>query len=224
MLQANLDGMNEGKEGAVAYKYPDSFVQLLGYMRVYFHLPYRQAEGVVRAHANDKVPSVPDYSTVNRRINKLDIKISERIGNDIVIALHSTGIKITNRGEWLPHKWNVRKGYLKIHVAVDIKEKKIVSLEVTSEEIHDDGSRLKNLVDNALENNTLKTVIADGVYDSKQNFTSLYDSNIEAAIKVRRNSSCRFTGCNPRRKVVIQQLKNLEKWKSSVSLWTKVDS
>ena len=108
--------------------------------------------------------------TVNRRINKLDIKISERIGNDIVIALDSTGIKITNRGEWLPpHKWNVRKGYLKIHVvAVDIKEKKIVSLEVTSEEIHDDGSRLKNLVDNALENNTLKTVIADGAYDSKR--------------------------------------------------------
>ena len=81
-------------------------------------------------------------------------------------------------------KWNVRKGYLKIHiVTVDIKEKEIVSLEVTSEEIHDDGSRLKNLVDNALENNTLKTVIADGAYDSKENFTYLYDSNIEAAIK-----------------------------------------
>jgi hypothetical protein len=46
----------------------------------------------------------------------------------------------------------------------------------------------------------------------------LYDSNIEAAIKVRRNSSsCRFMGCNPRRKVVLQQLMNLEKWKSSVS-------
>jgi hypothetical protein len=70
------------------------------------------------------------------------------------------------------------------------------------------GSRTLN---NALENNTLKTVIADGAYDSKQNFTYLYDSNIEAAIKVRRNSSCRFTGCNPRRKVVLQQLKNIEK-------------
>ena len=41
--------MNQGKEGA-GYKYPDSFVQLLGYMRVYFHLPYRQTEGVVIAH------------------------------------------------------------------------------------------------------------------------------------------------------------------------------
>ena len=91
---------------------------------------------------------------------------------------------------------------------------KIVSLEVTSEEIHD-GSRLKNLVDNALENNTLKIVIADGTYDSKENFRYLYDNNIEAAIKVRKNSSYRFMGCNPRRKVVLQQLKNLEKWKSN---------
>jgi hypothetical protein len=30
--------MNEGKRGA-AYGYPDLFVQLLGYIKVYFHLP-----------------------------------------------------------------------------------------------------------------------------------------------------------------------------------------
>ena len=72
-----------------------------------------------------------------------------------------------------------KKRLCKIHVAIDIKKKKIVSLEVTSEEIHD-GSRLKNLVNNALENNTLKIVIADGAYDSKENFRYLYDNNIEA--------------------------------------------
>jgi DDE family transposase len=132
-------------------------------MRIYFHLPNRHTEGVVTAHSGKKAPSIPDYSTINRRVNsRLDIKINERIANDIIIVLDSTGIKVTNRGECLPHKWNVRKGYLKIHVAVDIKKKKIVSLDVTSEEVYDDGSRLKELVDNALENNTLKRVIADG--------------------------------------------------------------
>ena len=40
---SELNMMNNGKEGA-SYRYPNSFVQLLGYMRVYFHLPYRQAE------------------------------------------------------------------------------------------------------------------------------------------------------------------------------------
>ena len=68
-----LDNMNEGKEGA-SYVYPDSFVQLLGYMRAYFHLPYRQTEGVVRAHAKSKVPSIPDYSTIQSHSKRyLDI-------------------------------------------------------------------------------------------------------------------------------------------------------
>ena len=49
-----------------------------------------------------------DYSTISRRVNKLDIiKIDQRIGNDdIVIALDSsTGIKVANRGgEWIRDK------------------------------------------------------------------------------------------------------------------------
>ena len=37
--------MNRGKVGE-PYDYPNSFIQLLGYMRAYFHLPYRQTQGV----------------------------------------------------------------------------------------------------------------------------------------------------------------------------------
>lgn len=95
--EKELEKMNEGKVGE-PYHYPESFVQLLGYMRAYFHLTYRQTEGVVKAHAIKKVPSIPDYySTISRRVNKLDITIDKRIGNDIVIALDSTGIKVANR-------------------------------------------------------------------------------------------------------------------------------
>jgi hypothetical protein len=97
---SELDSMNDGKRGA-QYHYPDSFIQLLGYMRAYFNLPYRQAEGVGMAHAGNKVPSIPNYSTINRRVNSQDIRISEQhVGNDdIIIALDSTGIKVANRGE-----------------------------------------------------------------------------------------------------------------------------
>ena len=85
----------------------------------------------------ERYPSIPDYSTISRLVNIVDIKIDKRIGNDIVIALDSTGIKVANRGEWIRDKWHVRRGYLKIHVvAVDIKKKKVVSLEVTSEEVY----------------------------------------------------------------------------------------
>ena len=69
-------------------------------MRAYFHLPYRQTQGVVIAHASKEVPGIPHYSTISKRTNRLDITINEKLGNDIVIALDSTGIKVANRGEW----------------------------------------------------------------------------------------------------------------------------
>lgn len=213
--QEELEKMNKGKVGE-PYHYPDSFVQLLGYMRAYFHLPYRQTEGVVKAHVRRKVPSIPDYSTISRRVNKLDINVNEKAGNDIVIALDSTGIKVSNRGEWLRHKWHVHRGYLKIHVAVDIRKKKIVSLEVTSEEVSD-GKMLKKLVKEASENNDVSRVLADGAYDSKENFWYLDYNDIEAAIKVKKNSSGKARSCYPRKLAVLRQLSDFEKWKRSVS-------
>ncbi len=49
-------------------------------------------------------------------------------------------------------KWGIhRKGYLKIHVAVDIKTKKILlSMEITGEHIHD-SKMLSYLVDKVIE-------------------------------------------------------------------------
>ena len=44
---SELSEMNKNKEGR-KFVYPDSFIKLLGYMRAYFHLPYRQTEGVVQ--------------------------------------------------------------------------------------------------------------------------------------------------------------------------------
>ena len=162
-----------------------------------------------------KIPSVPDYTTINRRINKLHVKINEHIENDIVIAIDGTGIKVTNRGEWMRHKWHVRKGYLKLHVAVDTDKKKIVSLEITSEEVHD-GKILKKLVDNALEDNNVKRAIGDGCYDSKDNFQYLSTKSIHPAIRVRKNSSDKSIGCYGRMIVVLKQKRNCAKWKSSV--------
>jgi hypothetical protein len=65
-----------------------------------------------RGYAKGKVSiSIPHYTTINRRINKLDIKIKDAIddGNKfkdeyIVIAIDSTGIKVTNRGQLMRAK------------------------------------------------------------------------------------------------------------------------
>ena len=63
-------------------------------------------------------------------------------------------------------KWNLKnkKCYLKIHVALDIKTKQILALEVTDEKVHD-NKVIKNLVEGVLNNNhniKIKSFIGDG--------------------------------------------------------------
>ena len=52
-------------------------------------------------------------------------------------------------------KWNVqnKKGYLNIHVAVNIKTKEILVLEVTDEKIHD-GKMLRKPVNHVLDSSS----------------------------------------------------------------------
>jgi hypothetical protein len=219
---SELEEMNKDKEGR-KFVYPDSFIKLLGYMRAYFHLPYRQTEGVVREHASNTLPSIPDYSNISRRINRLNIKISDDDKSSLhddnfVIAIDSTGVKVTNRGEWIRHKWNVKRGYLKIHVAVDINRKRILSLQVTSEQVHD-GKVLPELIEDITikQNKEIDMTIADGAYDNNKNFQFLSFRGIKPAIKVRKNSRCRKTNHYERNKTVKLQKNNLQNWKDSVS-------
>jgi hypothetical protein len=90
--------MNENKKEK-PYSFPDSFILVIGYMRIYFHLPYTQIEGVIKATGKN-LPDHPTYSQMCRRANKLDISTKRSDDDDgIIIALDSTGIKITNRGQ-----------------------------------------------------------------------------------------------------------------------------
>ncbi len=219
-----LKEMNKDKVGE-PFRYPDTFLLLLGYAKVYFHLPYRQTEGIAQGHAKGKVPSIPDYTTINRRINRLDIKIKEDDKSKefedeyITIAIDSTGIKVTNRGQWMKDKWNVRKkGYLKIHIAVNIKTKKILSMKVTDEHVHD-SKPLPGLVENIIKSNKIiGKLFADGAYDNNDIFRCLGDNGILPCIKVRKNSRVRLKkGHILRNLSVLSQRNDLQKWKDSVS-------
>ena len=118
----DLVRMNENKK-AKKYKFPDSFILIISHIRLCLHLPYRQTEGIIKTTVGKgipeyKQPSSPSYSQICRRTNKLYIDINSSIDDDVVIiAAYSTGIKITNRGQWMQDKWNAeKKSYLKIHM------------------------------------------------------------------------------------------------------------
>jgi IS5 family transposase len=213
----NLDRMNENKKGK-PYSFPDSFIHIIGYMRIYFHMPYRQTEGIIKATGKN-LPDHPSYSQICRRVNKLDIT-SNRLDDDdrdIIIAIDSTGIKVTNRGQWIQEKWQLKKkGYIKIHVAVNIKTKEILALDVTDEKVHD-GKVMSKLIEQILENSNnikIKSVSCDGSYDSNENFKYLQKKKIKPAIKVRNNSIVSLKNNNSlRNREVYYQIKDLFKWK-----------
>jgi len=220
--RAELKIMNKRKEGA-KYLYPNSLISLLATVHVYL-LPYRQLEGFLRMmsiHIKKLQEAVPDYTTMWWRVVKVKVHLNPKINlekDPITIAVDSTGIKVTNRGEWIREKWNnnsnnKRRGFIKIHIAVNVRTKKVLSMEVTKEDVYD-GKMLKKLVNNVVsENNDVKKVLADGAYDSKDNFSHMDKMKIEPIIRVRKNSSTKACVCIPRKMVVIEQLRDMKRWK-----------
>ena len=98
-----LKEMNKDKVGE-PFQYPNTFFSFYWDMPKHifiYHLD--KLRGLhKRGHAKGKVPSIPDYTTINRRINRLDIKIKDDFSNKepknnyITITIDSTGIKVTN--------------------------------------------------------------------------------------------------------------------------------
>jgi len=207
-----LKGMNERKEGA-RFRYPESFIKLLAVVHAYV-LPFRQLEGFTRALSQyvDGLKA-PDYTTIWWRVArmKVDLVSSVELDKDVTIAVDSSGIKVSNRGEWIRKKWKVKRGFIKVHIAVDTRTKQILAIEVTREDVSD-GRMLKRLVADSSSKADLKRVVADGAYDSKSNFRLLADRGIEPLIKVRRNASFKGGGCMPRKFAVVEQLGNPQ-WK-----------
>jgi hypothetical protein len=218
---SELERMNKNKMGK-PFLFPNSFILVIGYIRYFFHLPYRQTEGIIKATGKRLPEKPPSYGHICKRINKLNVNITNDNTDDdddyIIIAIDGTGIKVTNRGQWMSEKWNVqnrKKGYLKIHVALNIKTKEILALEVTDEKVHD-GKMLTKLIDRVLDNQgitKIKSVLADGAFDSNANFRYIEDKRIKPGIKVRNNSIVSPKNNGLRNKEVMRQSKDLLRWK-----------
>ena len=118
----------------------------------------------------------------------------------------------------MQEKWQLKKkGYPKIHIAVNIKTKEIPALEVTDEKVHD-GKIMPKLIEQVLENSNnikIKSALGDGSYGSDENFKYLQKKRIRPAIKVRKNSVTSLKNNSLRNREVYSQSKDLLKWKKS---------
>lgn len=202
-----LDKMNEGKKGA-PFSYPEQFVTFMAFVYSIFHMPYRQLEGFLRK-LSDLVSRdiAADYTTLFKRIAKMKINLPETIsekGDDVIIAVDASGVKVTNRGEWMREKWRVHRGWIKAHIAVDIKTKETLAIEITDETVSDSDKfgDLINQTEQNIEGKKIERVLGDGGYDDKECFNTLDEKKIESGIKTRINASTRSRGSSYRAKCV----------------------
>jgi hypothetical protein len=179
-----LKKMNNRKNGR-PYRYPETFIQFSGLAYTFLHLPYRQLEGFLRA-LSGFVPGLrsADYTTLWQRISNLELNIPVP-DNDIVVAVDSTGMKVTSRGDWMREKHGVeRKGWIKVHVAVDVETRRPITFEITDERITD-----QDMVKPLLTDIKLKDSLMDGAYDKEEVFKFLKEKGVAMpGIKIRKNA------------------------------------
>lgn len=205
--------MNRDKRGR-PFAFPDSLVRFVEELRAALGLPLRQLEGLLTALSRFLPLKPPDYSTIWHRLRRTDIQLKvprlKRPRDGWVLSCDSTGIKVSNRGEWLREKWHVHRGWIKTHIAVEVGSGAIVGIAVSDERAVD-AQFLPDLVRQAraLLPGPIKRVLADGAYDTRGNFDFLKEECIEAGIKTRLNASRKMKGASMARPCAILERKRL---------------
>jgi IS5 family transposase len=212
-----LERMNKGKSGR-PFRYPESLVQFAEILKTVLRLPFRQLEGFLQVLACFFGIKVPDYATLWHREcqSKVQLPGVDLTGFAWTLAVDSTGIKVTDRGEWMREKWHVHRGWIKVHMAVEVRSGSIVGI-VVSDEKAQDAPFLPNLVEQAsrLLLGRIARVLAEGGYDTYDNFDYLASKGIEQVIKMRKNASTKRRGHSSARPRAVRERNDLgeEEWK-----------
>ena len=208
--------MNKGKVGA-PFQYSDSYVEFLAFLKIGFKIPYRMVQGIVRGLAEyAKIVEEIHFTHIRRRM----IKIKPSIVNDndteepIALVVDASGLTVSKKGDYIEEKWiRKKKEFIKLHIAVDAKSKKVVSFRITRGNVHD-AKKFCPLVRESSRKYNIDKVYADKAHDNRRNFNLLNRLNVEPVIAIRNNASTRARGCQLRREEVLL-LKKLgyQRWK-----------
>ena len=125
--------------------------------------------------------------------------------------MDSIGISVHKAGGWIERKHGKKKRYIKLHFAVNTVTHEVVTMEVSTDDVHDVRA-LPGLVEESDGNVKVAKVIGDGAYDSGRVYGFLEGRGIEAVIKPRRNSRL-DTRC-PGRRLAVGRVRELgyEAW------------
>ena len=194
--------MNVGKIGQ-PYLYPKSMIEFLAVLSPKFDV--RALEGVMHALSKTHRYTFPviSYTQIHRRLNALDLSFpvqNDNIVLDDVVGCDGTGIKVSNRGEWMRQKWKIRRGWIKV-VVLGTKKGKIVDVIVGTEDLNENESFQSMM---RVHHASVHTAYGDGLYDTKDNFNLSRELDFKFIAKIRENASGKADGSMTRARAVKQ--------------------
>jgi hypothetical protein len=197
--------MNKGKVGA-PFEYSYSYIHFLAFLKIGFRIPYRIVQGIIRGLADYLKIEEIHFTQLRRRMLKIKPSISNNLDftdeEPITLIVDASGLTISKKGHYLEEKWIwEKKEFIKLHIAIDEKSKKVISFRITKGNVHD-TKKFGPLVKEAAEKCHIDKVHADKAYDNRKNFNLLDDLNAEPSIGIRKNASTRTRGCPLRREEV----------------------
>lgn len=162
-------------------QYSDGAIQCMLMVRSYFHLTLRATEGFVRSafELMGLEFGVPDYTTICRRSNCLEVSLPKKAKGPLHAVLDSTGLKVFGEGEWKVrmHGYSKRRTWRKLHLSVDAGSHEIQAM-VLSEPSLDDAGAVPELLEQMSEVEVIEQLSADGAYDKRK----VYEACAQRAI------------------------------------------
>jgi transposase len=148
-------------------------------LRAVFHLPLRQGliGSVLQLLGLDL--SVPDYSTLSRRAQSLELPAQPRAtGGPIHLLVDSSGLKLGGPGEW---RNTAPASGVPLHIGFDAVTGRIVAAILTDRDV-DDASQVEPLLDQIAE--PVELFLGDGGYDRTGVYTALDERHPTATVVV----------------------------------------
>lgn len=185
---SELAQMNKGKVGQ-PYAFPNSLIQFQSVLHAK-NIRYREIKGItIKLVEIAGLPAYNDYSTANRRVNKLAVKLEPPQGDNFVLFNDGSGFQAIAGGEYMREKYGKKnRVWVQIIILGDKEHKEPVSFEVNivhESEADSTKRQLEKLLGGDIK---ISAVGGDGSMDEMGLWDCLQEHKIRPIIKPDKNA------------------------------------
>ncbi len=171
-----------------ATHYSDLAIETVLTLGCVFGLRLRQSEGLMVSLLDLMgldLP-VPDHTTLSRRAQRWAPRLNQQNHPEhgpLHVLIDSTGLKVFGAGQWLEDKHGARsrRGWRKLHLAVDADTGEIIAHTLTNQDIGD-PSQVEPLLDQI--DGEIGQFTADGAYDGNPTYGAVLQHSAAARIVI----------------------------------------